>query len=548
MKFTSLSLLSITLICTASVNAIDLLPTFRENNYKHIAFSGSVGGSSHHGWVLSILDTLGQRGHNVSYLTTSKEIRFSSPYPQIKTVDLGESVEASASEVMVKASSGTPMADMIPLMIEMLHVNYERDFTTLREYFQESKVDLALCDHFTGSCVDAARHLKIPFIVTSTLDLSSESAAPFINNDMATMDDQTTEHQALYTRLYNKFVSPLIALYQVYPVMTKINERKRALGIDAKFESHNEAWKDSIKLVNIMPGYTPARKIGSMAEHVGPIIPKTYNPLTDELEHYLDAHKSVAYIGFGQNAVPTTDDVKFILTSLMETFERGSIDGFIWSTLNSGSLFPDTVTTSSGATYDVQGMLNHTNPHTRMMSWTPQVAILSHPSTSVFISHGGLGSWYESMYAGKPMMMFPFFGDQPGNSLIIERDGLGYILKRDTPTEEVAELFRKVTDPTGEIKQNVKRIQALTQIHSEHSVIRGADIVEEVVYTQKEGLLPHRVPVSERMSFIKSNNLDLYAVLVIVLGSALCSVFFIGFKAYHFFSKINRKQEKMKKL
>lgn len=100
------------------------------------------------------------------------------------------------------------MADMMPLMVEMLNINYERgkkkkkyvyfweiwfiktfslsfvrytDFTALKEYFRDSKVDLALCDHFTDTCVDAARYLKIPFVVTSTLDLSSGKKKIFLN-------------------------------------------------------------------------------------------------------------------------------------------------------------------------------------------------------------------------------------------------------------------------------------------------------------------------------------------------------------------------------
>lgn len=66
---TSLTLLSAALIC-ATVNALELQPTFREGNYKHVVFGASIGGSSHHNWVLSILDEVGQRGHRASYLTT----------------------------------------------------------------------------------------------------------------------------------------------------------------------------------------------------------------------------------------------------------------------------------------------------------------------------------------------------------------------------------------------------------------------------------------------------------------------------------------------
>lgn len=80
MKCTNFIFLS--LICVTA-NAIELQPTFRQDNYKHIAFSASIGGSSHHHWVLSIMDNLAQRGHNLSYLTTVKKI-FSFNYDRTK--------------------------------------------------------------------------------------------------------------------------------------------------------------------------------------------------------------------------------------------------------------------------------------------------------------------------------------------------------------------------------------------------------------------------------------------------------------------------------
>lgn len=67
--------ISITTIFASSLailfaHALEMRPTFRQGNFKNIAFSVGGGGSSHHNWVLSIVDLLGQRGHNISYLTT----------------------------------------------------------------------------------------------------------------------------------------------------------------------------------------------------------------------------------------------------------------------------------------------------------------------------------------------------------------------------------------------------------------------------------------------------------------------------------------------
>lgn len=65
MKLFLLTLLSLSTIVSA------LQSTFRDAGYKNIAFSVSQGGSSHHNWVLTIIDLLAQRGHNITYLTTA---------------------------------------------------------------------------------------------------------------------------------------------------------------------------------------------------------------------------------------------------------------------------------------------------------------------------------------------------------------------------------------------------------------------------------------------------------------------------------------------
>jgi hypothetical protein len=363
------------------------------------------------------------------------------------------------------------------------------------------------------------------------------------------MDDPTTEFQGFVERFQTKFITPWTSLYKFLPHIKSLSARRKALGIEAKFESPSDTWKHSLKLINNIFGYSAPRPVGPMAEYVGPIIPKQYTPLTQDLEEYLSAHERVAYVAFGQVAVPSDESIKLILTGLLESIEAGSLDGFLWATVHAAGFFPDTITTSSGTTYDVQDMSKHTSPHARMIKWAPQTAVLLHPSTTLFVSHGGLGSWYESMYSGTPMIMFPFFGDQPGNALTVERNGLGGILKKDATVEEAVTLFKRITaDEGGSIKESVRRMQALTQIHSEHGILRGADLVEEVAYTHEDGKLPLRESADHRMSYIKSHNLDLYAALLSLIATALTVTVLTGRWAFAFIFANNNEQQKLKKL
>lgn len=331
------------------------------------------------------------------------------------------------------------------------------------------------------------------------------------------------------------------------PPVTQINKRKAALGIDAKMEDLTAQWKDALKLINTVSGYSPARPLGPLVEFVGPILPKSYTPLTDDLKNYLDKHKRVAYVAFGQEATPTKKETSFILRALLDNVENGTLDGIIWATVTSQDIFADSITTTSGKIFKMQNLLNGRDPHVRIIKWAPQTAVLLHPSTVVFVSHGGLGSWFESMYAGTRMIMFPFFADQPGNAVTVERSNLGAILKTSMHPIEALNLVKKVVDDEdGEIQKSVERFQALTQIHSQHGVVRAADLVEEVAYTHVKGKLPHRESADRRMSYVKGTNLDLYAALAVFLYIGFRTMLF-GVKALISLKK-SSSQQKIKKL
>ncbi|KAL7328265.1 hypothetical protein PS15p_206559 [Mucor circinelloides] len=530
---------------------LNLQPTFQNDGGKNIAFFCTIGGASHYNWVLSIGDELGSRGHNFTFLTSNEDTRFGSPYKHVQTVSTGSAPEWDPADLFtdeLKEMSTNRPGEFMAMIFDMMFVNYERDYLFTRQYFIDAKIDVALCDHFADACVDVATNLSIPYIVTAAMDVTKDTAAPYINNDITTINFPTTEYQPFISRFKSKFIDPIKKIKAALPAIKKMNARKIAVGFDAKLEDPSTKWRHSIKLSNNVFGYTPARPLGPMAEFVGPIIPKHYKPLTQDLETYLNAHERIAYVAFGHAATPSEKDIILILSGLLESIERGDLDGFIWATVHAAGRFPDSITTSSGNVYSVKDMFDHVNPHAHMVKWAPQTAILHHPSTVLFVTHGGLGSWYESMYSGTRLVVFPFFGDQIGNALTVQTNKLGGVLKNEHSVQEAVDLFKKViVDETGEIADNVKRMQALTQIYSRHGVIRGADIVEEVAYTNKNGRLPHRESADHRMSYIKSHNLDLYGALALFVSFALFMIASIARIGYRLVLKPSS-ADKVKKL
>lgn len=69
MKLPTLSLISCSLLLSIA-NAQTLEPTYSIDSHKNVAFFAVFGGSSHINWVLNIMDELGSRGHNATFITS----------------------------------------------------------------------------------------------------------------------------------------------------------------------------------------------------------------------------------------------------------------------------------------------------------------------------------------------------------------------------------------------------------------------------------------------------------------------------------------------
>ncbi|KAI8359807.1 hypothetical protein BD560DRAFT_437506 [Blakeslea trispora] len=520
---------------------------YRDLGFKKIAFFSAVGGSSHYNWVLSICEELGQRGHNTTFLTSDIVVKFIKPFEHVNIVPLVPGANYIAkdlanSELIRKYNQGKFISHAIGLGSG----EFKRDFFAIRQYFTENNINLAICDHLAEACSNAAVSAGIPYIITSSHALSKGAEAPYVTKSLAFGKQPTSEYHSLLNRFYDQFIEPVIFIRYLFPTLKRINEQKKEVGIDAKIQDPSEGWTDAMILVNNGFGFLPPRPLGPLVQLIGPIVNKKFAPLTEPFTTFLDQHKRVVYVAFGQTATPSRNDATTILLSLLESLEHNYIDGFIWATVNDSNLFPSIVKTSFGAVYRAEDLFSATHPHVRMVTWAPQIGLLLHPSISLFVSHGGMGSFHESVFAGKPMLVFPFYADQLTNAIWINQNKLGMNFEYNTPPLDIAKKIQHIVeDKDNEFKDNLRRMQAHVQIRSKHGVARGADLIEEVLYTHKDGILEHRVTANHRMSYIKAHNLDLHALLALMLVSIVSGLGFITFKLY-LFSKPYFEQAKPK--
>ncbi|XP_057845976.1 anthocyanidin 3-O-glucosyltransferase 7 [Cryptomeria japonica] len=116
--------------------------------------------------------------------------------------------------------------------------------------------------------------------------------------------------------------------------------------------------------------------------------------------------QSVVYVAFGSVAIWNNRQVEEIALGL-EATQRP----FLWVVRSDGMNGVGTVLPA--------GFLDRVRDRGFIVSWAPQLEVLSHPSIACFVSHCGWNSVQESIAMGVPMLCWPYFADQFLNSTYV---------------------------------------------------------------------------------------------------------------------------------
>ncbi|ORX60255.1 UDP-Glycosyltransferase/glycogen phosphorylase [Hesseltinella vesiculosa] len=491
--------------------ALELTETYQSP--RSILFAATVGGSSHANWVLDIMNQLHARGHRIAFATNDDHVRFGH-MANIKTISMGPSTIPKDSLIHQDNAHLDPQHVMGTLIGQIIDA-YPNEYTSLVRIMQEEKADLAICDHFVDPCMEAAQQLGLPFIVTSTLAIAPgnahlrskvDASASYVSSGIGLYGVHNGQI-GFWDRVYYNYLFMPKFIWSHLSTLMRMANVKESVGLVPAMDMM-ASWQHSLKMVNTAFGLENARPLGPLVEFLGPILPRNYAPLTDDMLSFLDAHARVVYVAFGQKAIPSMDDRQLLWTALLSLLDTHTFDGLVWVDGHFDQLPSDFQVTTSNRTYTTHDLKTH--PHISLSKWAPQVAILLHRSTSLFLTHGGAGSLHEALYAMVPMAVFPFVGDQMGLARNIEAQGLGVFLDRSRPEMIMEKLQLPLKNSS--IQKRVQQYGASVQIHAKHAVTRGADLVEEVLCTwdPERRLLPHRHQASFDLPWIVTYNVDVY--------------------------------------
>lgn len=174
---------------------------------------------------------------------------------------------------------------------------------------------------------------------------------------------------------------------------------------------------------------------------------------------WLDKHKpaSVAYISFGSVVTPPPHELAAFAQALIE-----SGFPFIWS--------------FRGNIEDVLPKgFNKSGLNGKIVPWAPQVQVLGHASTGVFVTHCGWNSILESIVGGVPMICRPFFGDQKLNMNTVEAVWeIGVGVEGGVITKDGAMMALELTLKHKEGNKMREKIKVLKNLARQAAVSNGS--------------------------------------------------------------------------
>ena len=214
--------------------------------------------------------------------------------------------------------------------------------------------------------------------------------------------------------------------------------------------------KDRLILVDGAFGLEYSRPLPPNVHMVGPMLAREIEPLPHEYQCWLNQGQPVVYVNLGTLAMAPREQ----LAKMVEAF-RSEEHRVLWVLRKPlHALLPEPLPANL-----------------RIIEWgPPPISILSHPNVRVFVSHCGINSVHESLFAGTPIVGIPMLADQRDMGARVEDAGVGIALDKTHFT--AGELRRAISRVMHEdaFRDAIPPIQESFRLAGGAS--RAADLIE----------------------------------------------------------------------
>ncbi|XP_017084632.2 LOW QUALITY PROTEIN: UDP-glycosyltransferase UGT5 [Drosophila eugracilis] len=461
---------------------------------------------------MSTAKVLAERGHNVTVVTVLKPVVNHKNITVVQVPLTKE--EAQQMSDTVGAMSKSDNSNMI---LSLIRMSGQMDFMfskmaealkhdRVRDLYlnKDNKFDLVLSGYFMNDFqLGFAKKVNAPVIVVATMP-PNQLLNPLIGNPLEvsyvpSIDGSVEKGKGMTfrQRLSGYVTSVFFEFFNFLTVRRNQRYYKEVFGDDGTLPEYFELLKNTslIFFASHAASEGPIRPNVPAAVEIGGIqVKDTPDPLPQNMAEFLgNATDGAVLLSLGSNVQGKhlkPDTVAKIFNVLSKLKQR-----VIWKWED----LENTPGKSDNILYS---------------KWLPQDDILAHPNIKLFINHAGKGGITEAQYHGKPMLSLPVFGDQPGNADAMVKKGFGLTQSLLTLEEQP---FREAILEILSNPEYTQKVASFSTLYRDRPMTARESVVYWAEYVIRHKGAAHLQSPVVHMNYIAANNLDIYAIFVVVL-------------------------------
>ncbi|KAJ5280542.1 hypothetical protein N7478_005914 [Penicillium angulare] len=509
--------------------------------YRTILLVVTTGGFTHAAPVLELGRVLAERGHKIEFATFDGQETWveADGYEFVNRVHLlGSNPPADQIDAHYRRMQVWDVRKGIepPLISKaMWDTTWPQTYHGLKEIMDNpvTRPDMIIADFFAEAALDMHVEYNLPIAIMAPNWPPLQLPCAYIPGEPGFQlpGTMTSENSSLWLRIKNETM-----VWRNLPAIMRFfrGTRKMRRENGVFYPVRKPKKPDYLLFVNSFVGLEIPRDLPPTCAPVGPLLSPTWPALGRKYVEFFETHNSVLYIALGTHIILPHNDFVIIVRGVISMMQEQLIDGVIWSIPESGRKDIDknkkvSFEVGNKATVLILAdLLANRNEDWYFPHFAPQRAILDHPKTKLYFTHGGGSSANEAVFHGKPMICMGIFFDQTANSTRLVAAGVAESLdKMNFSSHELYSKAMKIFESGehGSYARNVLRLQRIAHVASRRKYY-AADLIEEHIYDHelrfdkkgKEILPMHLQTADSRMSGFKVNNLDLWGVLLV--GSA----------------------------
>ncbi|XP_028414843.1 2-hydroxyacylsphingosine 1-beta-galactosyltransferase-like [Dendronephthya gigantea] len=240
-----------------------------------------------------------------------------------------------------------------------------------------------------------------------------------------------------------------------------------------------------------------SRPLGVNIKVIGALLPEHARRLPELLDKHMSANKVVVIVSFG---TIFSDYPSSLAQTIADELSQVPA-AVLWK--------------YSGE------MPKNIDENIKIIQWFPKNEfsfndLLGHSSTKVFVNHGGLNSYQESVYHGVPMVVIPMMADQHRQADLIQHKGLGVVIQ----WPDIIANGKILGDAINQVLsnkvyvENTKRLSAIMKDRKRSPSQEGADWIEHALHHDGASYLTSE---AIDLSQYKLHMFDVFIFLILVV-------------------------------